>query len=274
MAGAAGHLPRPNPTAHLTGVGRELSCLRPLASVALKLRAACSRSPLRRSPPAALVASLRPTPSRPRRPALRCRPRRRWSRSRPSRRSTGSPSVDARIQRALRIDARPDRATRTRYGSAGPNAFDCSGLVYYATHAAGFRGVPRTSGAPGRLHAPHLAQRDEAGRLRLLQRTAAVSTTSASTSAATAMPARAVLRCPRAHRAHLDQQLVRRHAARPRLIRDTTVVPQPAAAPVSGAALVHTVSPCLRARCTRAARLPAGRRVAWPPASRWRLRRR
>lgn len=33
------------------------------------------------------------------------------------------------------------------YGASGPNAFDCSGLVMYSFHRAGFRGVPRTSGA-------------------------------------------------------------------------------------------------------------------------------
>ncbi|MCB0896922.1 MAG: C40 family peptidase [Nocardioidaceae bacterium] len=34
-----------------------------------------------------------------------------------------------------------------RYGAAGPNAFDCSGLTYYAFHRAGFRHLPRTSSA-------------------------------------------------------------------------------------------------------------------------------
>jgi cell wall-associated NlpC family hydrolase len=34
-----------------------------------------------------------------------------------------------------------------RYGAAGPNAFDCSGLTYYAYHHAGYRGLPRTSSA-------------------------------------------------------------------------------------------------------------------------------
>ncbi|WP_224766424.1 C40 family peptidase [Nocardioides campestrisoli] len=33
------------------------------------------------------------------------------------------------------------------YGATGPNAFDCSGLVQYAYHRAGFKGMPRTSGA-------------------------------------------------------------------------------------------------------------------------------
>jgi len=33
------------------------------------------------------------------------------------------------------------------YGAAGPRAFDCSGLTYYAFHHAGFRGLPRTAAA-------------------------------------------------------------------------------------------------------------------------------
>lgn len=33
-----------------------------------------------------------------------------------------------------------------RYGSAGPGSFDCSGLLYFAMHRAGFAGFPRTSG--------------------------------------------------------------------------------------------------------------------------------
>jgi cell wall-associated NlpC family hydrolase len=31
------------------------------------------------------------------------------------------------------------------YGADGPNQFDCSGLVYYSTHKAGLKRVPRTS---------------------------------------------------------------------------------------------------------------------------------
>jgi cell wall-associated NlpC family hydrolase len=33
------------------------------------------------------------------------------------------------------------------YGGAGPHRFDCSGLIYYSTHKAGLRKVPRTSRA-------------------------------------------------------------------------------------------------------------------------------
>lgn len=34
-----------------------------------------------------------------------------------------------------------------RYGSAGPHAFDCSGLTYFSFRKAGFRNIPRTSSA-------------------------------------------------------------------------------------------------------------------------------
>jgi cell wall-associated NlpC family hydrolase len=34
-----------------------------------------------------------------------------------------------------------------RYGAAGPQAFDCSGLTSFSLHRAGFAGVPRTSRA-------------------------------------------------------------------------------------------------------------------------------
>lgn len=34
-----------------------------------------------------------------------------------------------------------------RYGAAGPNAFDCSGLTFYAFRHAGFKHIPRTSSA-------------------------------------------------------------------------------------------------------------------------------
>lgn len=36
------------------------------------------------------------------------------------------------------------------YGADGPNAFDCSGLVYYSARKAGFRHIPRTSSAQAR----------------------------------------------------------------------------------------------------------------------------
>jgi cell wall-associated NlpC family hydrolase len=46
-----------------------------------------------------------------------------------------------------------------RYGSSGPNAFDCSGLVYYAFRHAGFRHVPRTSSAQA-AHMRRIRARD------------------------------------------------------------------------------------------------------------------
>lgn len=36
------------------------------------------------------------------------------------------------------------------YGAAGPNRFDCSGLVYYSYRKAGFTNIPRTSSAQAR----------------------------------------------------------------------------------------------------------------------------
>lgn len=38
-----------------------------------------------------------------------------------------------------------------RYGAAGPKRFDCSGLIYYSYHKAGFRHVPRSSSAQARF---------------------------------------------------------------------------------------------------------------------------
>jgi cell wall-associated NlpC family hydrolase len=51
-----------------------------------------------------------------------------------------------KVERALEI-MRNQTGDPYSYGSAGPDRFDCSGLVYYATHRAGFSNVPRTSGA-------------------------------------------------------------------------------------------------------------------------------
>lgn len=60
-----------------------------------------------------------------------------------------APQADAasrgeRIQKARKI-ALNQIGDRYSYGAAGPHRFDCSGLIYYATHKAGFKGVPRTS---------------------------------------------------------------------------------------------------------------------------------
>ena len=45
------------------------------------------------------------------------------------------------------------------YGAHGPRRFDCSGLVYYSYRKAGFRHVPRTSGAQAH-HARRIRKKD------------------------------------------------------------------------------------------------------------------
>jgi cell wall-associated NlpC family hydrolase len=55
-----------------------------------------------------------------------------------------------RIHHALEI-AKQQRGDPYRYGAAGPKRFDCSGLVYFSTHRAGFTNVPRTSSAQSRF---------------------------------------------------------------------------------------------------------------------------
>jgi cell wall-associated NlpC family hydrolase len=49
-----------------------------------------------------------------------------------------------RIAKAVKI-VRAQKGDPYRYGAAGPDAFDCSGLVYYSYRKAGFRRIPRTS---------------------------------------------------------------------------------------------------------------------------------
>jgi cell wall-associated NlpC family hydrolase len=55
-----------------------------------------------------------------------------------------------RIKDALGT-ARRQKGDPYKYGAEGPDRFDCSGLVYYATHKAGFDKVPRTSAEQGRF---------------------------------------------------------------------------------------------------------------------------
>ena len=66
--------------------------------------------------------------------------------------SAPAASASTRQQRighgyAIAFDQRGDRYA---YGAAGPNRFDCSGLVYFAYRKAGFRHVPRSSSAQAR----------------------------------------------------------------------------------------------------------------------------
>jgi cell wall-associated NlpC family hydrolase len=69
----------------------------------------------------------------------------------------------ARIHRAVDIGLRQIGDPYV-YGATGPGAFDCSGLLYYSYHRAGFPGLPRTSSAQaGWLHPvrkPHMRRGD------------------------------------------------------------------------------------------------------------------
>jgi cell wall-associated NlpC family hydrolase len=62
--------------------------------------------------------------------------------------SDASAASTQRTQRASSI-ALHQLGDRYRYGAAGPNAFDCSGLVQYSFRKAGIR-LPRTSSAQAR----------------------------------------------------------------------------------------------------------------------------
>ena len=48
---------------------------------------------------------------------------------------------------------RQDRLATYRYGASGPNAFDCSGLVNWASKSSG-KSLPRTSKAMSRVGTP------------------------------------------------------------------------------------------------------------------------
>jgi cell wall-associated NlpC family hydrolase len=63
-----------------------------------------------------------------------------------------------RIWEGLRI-ARAQLGDPYRYGAAGPNAFDCSGLVYYSYRRAGFKHLPRTSSQQA-AHANRIKRRN------------------------------------------------------------------------------------------------------------------
>jgi cell wall-associated NlpC family hydrolase len=57
---------------------------------------------------------------------------------------------DKKIQNALQI-VKNQKGDPYRYGAAGPNRFDCSGLIYYSYRKAGLTNVPRTSGQQARF---------------------------------------------------------------------------------------------------------------------------
>ena len=62
---------------------------------------------------------------------------------------TAKPLSDAeRARKAMRI-AKRQMGDPYKYGAEGPDKFDCSGLVYFAAHRAGFTDVPRTSSEQG-----------------------------------------------------------------------------------------------------------------------------
>jgi cell wall-associated NlpC family hydrolase len=63
--------------------------------------------------------------------------------------ATAASRRQERIWHGLRI-ARAQVGDAYRYGAAGPNAFDCSGLVYYSYRKAGFTHIPRTSSQQAR----------------------------------------------------------------------------------------------------------------------------
>ncbi|HET9860559.1 MAG TPA: NlpC/P60 family protein, partial [Nocardioidaceae bacterium] len=55
-----------------------------------------------------------------------------------------TPAADAASRRQQKINVgmdivRHQKGDRYAYGAAGPNRFDCSGLIYYSYRKAGFR---------------------------------------------------------------------------------------------------------------------------------------
>ena len=75
-----------------------------------------------------------------------------------SKRIKAKRAVKKQVHRAEAI-ALGQRGDAYGYGAAGPGAFDCSGLVYYAFRKAGFGGMPRTSSAQAG-HARRIAKSD------------------------------------------------------------------------------------------------------------------
>ena len=63
---------------------------------------------------------------------------------------TLAPHADAATARSQRVEAalttvKDQRGDPYVWGADGPNAFDCSGLIYYSYRRAGFTNVPRTA---------------------------------------------------------------------------------------------------------------------------------
>ena len=57
--------------------------------------------------------------------------------------------VEEQVAHAFRV-ARRQKGDAYKYGAEGPDKFDCSGLVWFSTHRAGLKRVPRTSAEQGR----------------------------------------------------------------------------------------------------------------------------
>ena len=51
-----------------------------------------------------------------------------------------------KVARAMNV-AVAQKGNPYAYGASGPSAFDCSGLVFYSYRKAGFKHIPRTTGA-------------------------------------------------------------------------------------------------------------------------------
>lgn len=67
-----------------------------------------------------------------------------------------APPADAAMTRSQRVVnalhiVRDQKGDAYSYGSAGPDRFDCSGLVYFSFRKAGFTNIPRTSDAQARF---------------------------------------------------------------------------------------------------------------------------
>jgi cell wall-associated NlpC family hydrolase len=66
-----------------------------------------------------------------------------------------TPSAEAasrgkKVMNALQV-VKNQKGDPYRYGAAGPNRFDCSGLVYFSYRKAGFTNIPRTSSQQARF---------------------------------------------------------------------------------------------------------------------------